>query len=319
MSSSAPRMRRAGAHLPPWLPAAVGAVAVWIAIAIVARHGLGGTLQQGAIVASFLVVVGIGQMFVITCGGGNIDLSVPYVMTLVAYLGTEAMDGSDARLPFAIAIALGVGLVVGLANALTIRWLDVPPLIATLAVGFVVQTVVQLRSAHSGGDVSPLLQHVVTARLLGVPAIAAIAALAAVLAHVVLTRTLFGRGAQAAGQSRDAARLAGLRPERVVLLAYCLCGMTAGLGGLLLSGFTGGPSLDMATTYQLGAIAVVVLGGSLIAGGSSNVPGIWAAALLLTFLITLVDVTHAGPGVQPIVVGGVIVLVLAIVRGPERT
>jgi len=80
----------------------------------------------------------------------------------------------------------------------------------------------------------------------------------------------------------------------------------------LLAGYAGGPSLTMGGNYQLGSIAVVVLGGSLIAGGLSNVPGIWAAALLLTLLITLVNVAHLGAGAQDVVQGVLIVLVLTV-------
>jgi ribose transport system permease protein len=95
-----------------------------------------------------------------------------------------------------------------------------------------------------------------------------------------------------------------------------LSGGTAAICGLLLGAYSNGPSLDMAEQYQLGAIAVVVLGGSAIAGGRSNVAGVWWAALLLTLLATLVSLTAAGPGVQHIAEGAVIVGVLAAM--PKR-
>jgi ribose transport system permease protein len=292
----------------------VGAFVVWILTAVIAGHGLLGTLQEGLLVAGLLVVVGIGELFVITAGNGNIDLSIPYVMTLTAYLTSSVMNGRNSALPVSILIALAVGCAVGLVNACVIMVFQVPPLIATLAVGFIVDTVVLLRQQTGGvGSASPILVKFMSARVIGLPIFGVAILAVGVAAHFVLQRSAFGRAVQAVGQSREAARLVQLRPRLVTLEAYVVCGLCASLDGLLLNGYAGGPSLDMASTYQLGAIAVVVLGGSLIGGGKSNVAGVWAASLFLTFLVTLVAVTSAAAGVQDIVEGGVIVGVLALV------
>jgi ribose transport system permease protein len=299
------------------LPAFVGAFAVWMATSAVAGRGTFATLSSGAEVATFLMLVGIGQMFVITVGNGGIDLSVPYVMTLSAYLTSSVMGGHNAGLIGGIAVAVGVGLVTSLVNVSLIELLAMPPIVATLAVGFVVDTVVLVRSTSTQGTPSPALVSFVTDTVGRVPVIVIFGIVVALCFAWILRRTSYGRSVQAVGQSRAAARLAGIRCRRTTVVAYVICGVAASLTGLLLAGYAGGPSLDMATSYQLESIAVVVLGGSLIAGGRSNVPGVWAGALLLTLLITLVNVANLGAGLEDIVEGALIVAVL-VVGGTRR-
>ncbi len=300
-----------------WIPAVIGALIVWIAIAIIAGHGMIGTLQQALTVASFLALVGLGQVFVIAVGSGNIDLSVPYTMTLSAYVTAKIMSGDDAGVAPAVLVALLIGGCVGLVNALVIRLLRIPPLVATMAVGLVVQTFAQLTAVSGAKQPSPAVVRFATGSIGGVTYLALFVILVAVVMYIVLGRSTYGRRVLATGQSVSAAKLSGIRTERVILVAYVLCGMTAAICGLLLCGYTHGPSLDMALPYQLGAIAVVVIGGTAINGGRANVLGVWAAALLLTMLSTLVSLTGAGSGVQKMIEGLVIVLVLALM--PKRT
>jgi ribose transport system permease protein len=298
------------------LPAAIGAIIIWVATGILAGQGLFGTLQQGVIVASFLALAGFGQVFVISTGSGNIDLSVPYVMTLSAYLSASIMDGADARLIPAIVTVLGLGFVIGVANFAAIRLLAIPPLIGTLAIGFILRTVVELAAASGAKAPSPMLVHFAAGHVGDLSLLSLLVIGIGVLAGILLGRGRYGREALATGQSPKAAWLAGIPTSRVVLIAYILCAETAAVAGLLLGAYANGPSLDMAGQYQLGAIAVVVIGGSAIGGGRSNVAGIWWAALFLTLLETLVSLTTAGPGVQHIVEGAVIVSVLALMPKP---
>jgi ribose transport system permease protein len=299
-----------------WLPAALGALLIWVATGAVAGQGFLGTLQQSIIVASFLALVGFGEVFVISTGSGNIDLSVPYVVTLSAYLSASIMRGSDATLLPALVAILVLGPVVGIVNFSIIRLLSIPPLVATLAVGFVLRTVVELLAAKGAKAPSPALIRFAAGHFIGVSPLSLLVIAVGIIASLLLTRARYGREVLATGQSPEAARLAGIATSRIVLRAYMLSGGAAAICGLLLGAYSNGPSLDMAEQYQLGAIAVVVLGGSAIAGGRSNVAGVWWAALLLTLLATLVSLTSAGPGVQHIAEGAVIVGVLAAM--PKR-
>lgn len=299
------------------LPAYVGALVVWIATSLLAGKGTFSTLSAGIVIGTFLLVVGIGQLFVITSGNGGIDLSVPYVMTLSAYLSCAIMDGKDGTVFLGLLAALLLGLATAGANIILIQILSMPPIVATLAIGFVLQSVVLVYSGKALGNPSPGLVSFVTGRVGPIPILVIFGIVITIIFTLVLTKTTYGRHVLAIGQSVTAARLAGVRPNRVRNLAYVICAVAAAISGYLLGGYSGGPSLTMGTTYQLGSIAVVVLGGTLIVGGLSNVPGVWAAALLLTLLITLVNVAGLGQGTQDIVQGVLIILVL-VVGGTRR-
>src|SRR5208283_1692988 len=118
--------------------------------------------------------------------------------------------------------------------------------------------------------ISPILRFVGADRVGGVP-VMTLFALAAVTACVyVLNRTVFGRTLTAVGQNQRAACLAGVRARRIVAASFVISSLLAALDGLLLSAYVGGAFLEMGIPYLLHSIAAVVLGGSLVMGGSST-------------------------------------------------
>ena len=156
----------------PWVWSLIGAVVVWgLTVASVAGRGAGETLSTALGFGTFYVVVGIGQMLVISVGPGNIDLSIPSVMTLAGYLSMGAMHAQDSGLALGVAVALGVGLAAGIANVVLIRGLNIPPMIATLAAGFIMQSMTIAYSRGSTAKPAPLLLAASLARVGGVPVI----------------------------------------------------------------------------------------------------------------------------------------------------
>ncbi|HZT19161.1 MAG TPA: ABC transporter permease, partial [Dongiaceae bacterium] len=126
----------------PWLWSFLGALAVWIAaIAFTGGYGAGGMITAALSLAVFMVIVGVGQMFVITLGPGNVDLSLPANIGLASAVAMKAMDGSDSRVAIGLAAALGTGMAIGAANYLLIRALRIPPIIATLSASFIIQSI----------------------------------------------------------------------------------------------------------------------------------------------------------------------------------
>lgn len=302
---------RSYADLFPWVWSFLAAIAVWVAIAAVAGRGLGGTLTSALALAPFLVLVGVGQMFVITAGYGAIDLSVPYVMTLTGFVSTGIMDGGRGSLAVGLLAAVGCGLLVAVANIATIQFLSIPPIVATLATGLMVQSWAAVRAGNFNAEVDSGLHDFVVKQWGPIPELAVFTLLLAAVAGFLLHRTAWGRALQAAGQNRRAANLAGLRVSLVLALAYLICGALAGLSGALLGAYSS-PSLGIGDPFLLNSIAVVVIGGSLIQGGRSNVPGVWGGAMFLILLVTLLGVLHINVATQNIVKGGLIVLVLAL-------
>ncbi|RYC29613.1 ABC transporter permease [Lichenibacterium minor] len=304
--------------LAPWTYGFIVALAMWIATTAYAGLGsAGATVASALAFGAFSVVVGTGQMLVVASGPGNIDLSVPSVLTLAAYASMTVMHGSDGLILPGLAAALALGAGAGALNYLAITALRLPPIIATLAWSFVFQSL----AFNFGGEATlkpPAALAGFTALQVGGLRVMPLAVMALTLvAALALRRTLFGRRLLATGQSERAADLAGVRVGRVRLLAYMLCGAAAALTGFLLSGFTGGAALNMGDAYLLESIAVVVLGGTSVAGGQANAVGIWGAALFFNLMGTMLNTFHLQAGVRFLLTGTLIILIVAIVPRPR--
>ena len=126
----------------PWIWSFVGAGVVWLAaIAFTGGYGAGGMLTAALSLSVFTVIVGVGQMFVITLGPGNVDLSLPANIGLASAVAMKTMGGDDRLVIVGLAAAIACGLAVGVANYLLIWALRIPPIIATLSASFIIQSV----------------------------------------------------------------------------------------------------------------------------------------------------------------------------------
>jgi len=302
----------------PWIWSFLGALAVWLAaIAFTRGQGAGGMLTAALALAVFMVVVGIGQMFVITLGPGNVDLSLPANIGLASAVAMKVMDGSDAMVVVGLFAALGSGFAIGAANYLLIRLLRIPPIIATLSASFIIQSIdisygrgLQIKPPPGFADFSNL-------QLLGVPVLALVTLVFSAAAALVLHRTIYGRWVLAVGQNIRAAALAGVPVGRVRFITYALSGTLGGLNGALLAGYFRGANVDIGNEYLLASIAVVVIGGTSVAGGRANVPGIWGAALFLVLLLTMLNTFGVSAGVRLLLTGLIIVGVITAAGGQK--
>ena len=303
----------------PWLWAYLAAFAVWLATIVFTEGQGGGQILSAALsFATFSVIVGLGQMYVITLGPGNVDLSIPATMTLAGVVAMKLMATQNLMLPVGLLAALGCGLGVGLCNYGLIRLLNIPPIIATLSSSFLIQSAAIAYGRGLKIKPPPLLAEFTTVRIAGVPVLALVVGVLTVIMAVVLHRTVYGRSVLAIGQNPRAARLAGVRVERVRLSTYVLCAVLAGLCGYLLAGFSGGASLNMGSEYLLASIAVVVIGGTSVAGGFSNVPGLWGAALFMFLLVTMLNTFGFGAGIRLVLTGLIIITVITLAGGNNR-
>src|SRR5262249_34903373 len=153
-----------------WFWATAGAVLVWIVILIHSGGAGGGAVISAALNYSvFFAIVGLGQMIVMASGAGNIDLSVPANITLAAYLSTGQMQGSDSGLFSGVTAGLGSGIAIGAVNAFLILALRIPPMVATLASGLVLESLTFVYSRISVAKPAPLLAEFTTGQILGIP------------------------------------------------------------------------------------------------------------------------------------------------------
>ncbi len=302
----------------PWIWSFIGALIVWLAtIAFTGGYGGGGMITAALSLAVFTVIVGIGQMFVITLGPGNVDLSLPANIGLASAVAMKIMDGNDSMVAVGLLAALACGLAIGAANYLLIWALRIPPIIATLSASFVIQSIdisygrgLQIKPPPGFADFANL-------KYFGVPVLAILAVLLAIGAGIALRRTVYGRSVLAIGQNIRAAKLAGVKVERTRLATYALAGALGGIDGALLAGYFRGANVDIGNEYLLASIAVVVIGGTSIAGGKANVPGVWGAALFLVLLLTMLNTFGVSVGVRLVLTGLIIVGVITAAGGPR--
>ncbi len=296
-----------------WIWSALGVALLWLVLAAATARLTLESLSGVAQSASFLVLPALGQMFVVTTGRGNIDLAIPSTITLAAFLSMNILGGSDAMLPACLAAIAAAGLGIGLVNAVLVVRLRIPAMIATLGVGYVLATAALLANRHfTSYVVAPSLAFVANRRMLGVPVMVIAAAAAVLAAGFILRRTVYGRLLSAVGQSLRAAELSGVRSGRIIASAFLASGVLAALDGMVLAAHAGGAFLEVGSPYLLQSVGAVVLGGTLISGGSATALGTLTGAFLLVLLVTAMQVIGLPIGVQEILEGVVIVLVLAL-------
>lgn len=290
-----------------WLAAAL---AFALTLALTSGRGAGELGYAALSFGAFAAIVGLGQMLVITLGPGNVDLSIPATMTLSATIALKVMGSDPGTAWLGLAVALGTGLAAGMANFALIFLLRLPPIIATLAASLVFQSVAIW--SNRGLRIKPPtgLADFATGRFLGLPNVAWVALALAIVLWIVLERSVWGRWLLATGQNARAARLAGVPVEMVRAVTYLGVATASGLAGFLLASFSGGAALNMGAEYLLMSIAVVVIGGTSIAGGNSNIPGVPGAALFMFLVVSMLNSYGAGAGVRNVLTGTIIIAIV---------
>jgi ribose transport system permease protein len=236
--------------------------------------------------AAPVCIVALGMALVI--GTEGVDLSVGAVMALSAaliplYLGYGAVA--------AIVVALLVGLVAGLFNGLLVAYVGIQPIVATLAL-LVGGRGLALVIAH--GQLievrDPAFLSLGANDLLGIPISVLVAAVLAVVVGLLVRRTTFGRQLVAVGGNRSASALAGLPVRRVLLGVYAICGLLAGVAGVLATARLGASDpADVGLLMELSAITAVVVGGTPLTGGRVRILGtVFGAVLMQLVRATLI-------------------------------
>jgi ribose transport system permease protein len=303
---------------PPWLWSYLGALLLWIVITLFTRgFGAAGILSTTIVLAVFSVVVGVAQMFVITLGPGNVDLSLPANIGLASAVAMKVMDGSDAMVGVGLIAAVAAGIAIGVCNYLLIKLLLIPPIIATLSASFIVQSVGIAYGRGLQIKPPPGFAEFTSGQIIGIPYLTIGAVIFAVLAAILLHRTIFGRSVLAIGQNPRAAWLAGIAVERTRFATYVMSGALGGFCGAILAGYFRGSSLEIGDEYLLLSIAVVVIGGTSVAGGKANIPGIWGASVFLILLFTMLNTFGVSAGLRLLVSGLVIIGVIVAAGGQK--
>jgi ribose transport system permease protein len=295
-----------------WCWSALTVLALWLALgASISRFGLD---SMSGIVASaaFLTIVACGQTLVVATGRGNIDLSGAGTITLAAFLVMRFADGTTSGLVLAFAAVTALGLVVGLLNGMLVAFLEMPAIVVTLAIGYILATGAQLANQQLPPTfVYSVLDAIANGRVASLPAICLVAAGLVLLAEILMRRTAFGRQLVAIGQNHAAAAFASIRVATITVLCFILSALLSAFAGLLLSARVGGAFLDMGTPFLIQSIGAVVVGGTSMLGGSTTFLGTMFGSVLLILIVTIMQVTGLPIGIQEVIQGVVITLILA--------
>lgn len=284
------------------------------------------TVSNFLIMASHVAIYGIlavGMLLVILNGG--IDLSVGSILALSGVVAGALMQGVE--LPAlgvilyppvwaVVVLTCTLGALVGAVNGVLIAWFKVPAFVATLGVMYVARGVALLMTnglTYNNLSGRPELGNtgfdwLGFNRLAGIPISVLVLSGIAILAGLMLSRSAFGRWLYASGGNERAADLSGVPVKRVKITVYTLSGILSAIAGLVLSSQLTSAGPTAGTTYELTAIAAVVIGGAALTGGRGTVRGTMLGAFVIGFLSDGLVIIGVSSYWQTVFTGAVIVL-----------
>lgn len=278
-------------------------------------------------------VISLGMLLVILKGG--IDLSVGSIVGLSGVVAGELLQGFNLGFVDMIAyppvwgvivLCIAVGMLVGLVNGLLVTRFKVAPFIATLGMLYVARGLALL---ISGGSTYPNLAGnpelgntgfdlLGSGRPLGLPTSIWIMIILAVIVVLLLAKSPFGRWLYATGGNERAAELSGVPINRVKTAVYVISGACAAIAGLIIASELTSAAPQAGETYELNAIAAVVIGGAALSGGRGTVRGTLVGAFVIGFLADGLVILGVSTFWQILIKGAVIILAVMLDQGQQR-
>jgi ribose transport system permease protein len=272
-------------------------------------------LQNVLLQSSAVAILAIGSLIVIVTGG--IDLSIGSTMALATVVGWLVFQqvGDDGGI-LVVLTMIALGLAVGLVNGLAYVIGRIPhPFIVTLAMLSIAQSIgTVITHGQPLPGMPPLVNELGRGFVGPIPMSAVVVAVVAVIAHLFLKRSQWGRWIFAVGGDVEAAKRMSIPVPRVLVSTYVLCGGLAGLAGVLLAGNIGGASATVGQSAGglLDAIAAVIIGGASILGGRGSVWNCLIGALLLGVIRNGLALIGASPFLQGLLVGATILVAVQL-------
>jgi len=257
-----------------------------------------------------LVILAAGAYFVLV--SGNFDLSVGSLVTVIVVVAARLIDGDPGNTWPVIILLLLIGVTVGFVNGFISTVLRVPSFITTLGMLLILNGAVFLWTGGAPrGALADNFRSIGRQGINGIPWIEQLPWSVILLfviggASVLLMRSDFGRQLIATGDNERAARLSGVRVDRVRIMAFVLSGTLAAVAGILLAGF-GGVSAQVGKGLEFDAITACVLGGVVLGGGRGSVVAAMAGALTLEALFTWLNLQGISGALEDTVQGVIII------------
>lgn len=271
-------------------------------------------LQQ----AAPLGIATIGVTFVLIIGG--IDISIGqnmYLSAIIIAITMQAMKpsgflGSTESYVILYGLAILIGGLIGAVNGFFVSWFKIVPFIVTLATMGIVRGI-GLIASDSQVYYVERLSPISNGNILGIPFVVIIMLLLVAVFHYILRYTGFGRHLMAIGNDATSAQKIGINVRRNVVLAYVICGMLAGLAGVLSAGQVGNVAVYFAEGNEFLVISAAVLGGTSLFGGKGSIfPGAIIGIILVTTIVNGMTMMSASPYAYRIVRGAIIFLAVMV-------
>jgi ribose transport system permease protein len=260
--------------------------------------------------ASILIIIAVGQTITLTAK--DVDLSVGSVLSLTSVLAAIMLKNYGFGVPAAIIAALSVGAFLGFVNGFLITYVGLPPFIATYGMLWVLFgfAYLILRGNVIYGF-PPGFRVIGNGHLFGIPMPIVVMVIVFLAGYFVLYHTTLGRRFFATGANIEMARMSGVKVNRVVITAYVISGFLAALGGLVLIAYTNGSEARIGDNYLMPVLAVVVMGGTSLAGGQGNLVGTLIAALIMASIHNGMNIL-AVPAIWKSLVVGLLIIVAVL-------
>ena len=249
-------------------------------------------------------ILAVGMTFVLLTAG--VDLSVGAIMFVAAAAGGKLILGGWS-FPAVLAVMMGIGVLYGALNALFITRLAVMAFIVTLATRYFGRGLGLRITETRAMNLPESFYELGAARVLGIPLPVLIFASVALIAHLTLTRTPFGRQIYAVGADVESARKAGISTRVVLFVVYVICGLCAAAAGIVALSQAPAVSPSFGNNREFMAIAAAVLGGTSLFGGRGAVfPGTVLGAALIQTIENGLNILNVNPYLYPLITSGVI-------------
>jgi ribose transport system permease protein len=280
--------------------------------------------KQIAVQAAVVAILACGQTAVII--SGNIDLSVGAVMAFSGVVAALLMTQHGFGVWGGVGAACLSGVICGTVSGLITAFGKIPSFIVTLGMmgivhgtAGIVSHSINIGGLPNGFDVFGFGELLGSESHDGIPYAALMMIAAAILVHVSLTRTSWGRNQYAMGGNREAARLSGIRMTRSITTVFALSGLLAGFASIVNVSRASVASKDAGIGYELDAVAATVVGGTSLFGGQGGVPGTIIGAFLIYTIRNGCALRGLGPDHQRAIIGTVVILAVLYDRyGPGR-
>ena len=304
LSSAAAAARRLRAV---WMLLLVGII-LTIASPVFLTHN---NLMNVGLATSVAALLAVGQTYVIILA--EIDLSVGAALGFTAVVTAQTLR--DHGLVAGVGAGVAAGAAIGLVNGLLVTKTRMPSFIATLATMSVLSGLsLQLTKGNPVAVTDYDFQGIGQSRIAGVPVPVVIMLAVFAVFGYLLARTRFGRHVYATGDNTEAARLSGVRTDRVKILAFVISGVLAALAGFILTARLSTAEPTAGTGLELEAIAAVIIGGTSLAGGRGSLLGTLVGALVLGVIDNGMNLLDVSPFLQNVVKGLVILLAVFLDR-----